>query len=88
MSCARYLDEPMATYRDSETNDLYVASGWGLYRPDKKHPDVPNNNSTMLYSDWRLNKNLFTLPSAMAWVLSSRTNYVESLVIDSALEFR
>ena len=70
MSCARYMDEPMATHRD-KTGNLYVASGWGLYRPDKRNPDVPDNNSTMIYADWRNNKNLFTSPSTMAWLLSS-----------------
>lgn len=70
-SCARWPDETMAT-RFSNNSRLFAATGWGIYQPAPERWDEPYNNSTMLYSDWRMLWSGMHWPTRMATVLGSK----------------
>lgn len=66
-SCARWPDEKMAS-KVVANNTLFLASGWGIYRPASDQ----FNNATILYSDWKMLWNGLHWPTRMAMLLSSK----------------
>lgn len=52
-SCARWPDESMATVV-GQKGELYIASGWGLYKPFPGEEHTKKDKSMMLYSDWKM----------------------------------